>query len=217
MVLSTICVFQLSCEVPSEIQIPRDLQALSFWYPPYPRILAGPDCQVPLGNLSSTNWSSLVLSISYSPAFQKLIPHPDGCILNISTGTLRPMDSDLEASLNVEYPLCAPHRTNALQWIWGILSMPKWDVPHHPKWRLKGHFWTVAVWGVFLEASSISLGLSYLIWSQKKHLSPLLIEMTCTHLKMQRNPSLQITVDHFKCRCTAQVAPRSSPHTAELS
>lgn len=103
-------------------------------------------------------------------------------------------------SLNVGCPLCASYRINALQWIWGILPMPNWDVSHHLKWRLKKCFWIVAAWDVFLEASSISLGLSSLSWSQKKHLSPLLIEMTCPYLNMQRKLSLQITVEHSKSR-----------------
>lgn len=128
---------------------------------------------------------------------------------------------------NIECPLHTPHRINALQWIWGVLSTPNWDVPHHPKWRLKGHFWIVAAWGLFLEASSISPGLRNLWWSQSKHLSLLVIEVTSSHLKMLRNLSLQITLfwvsphgstlDHSRCRCTPQAPSCPSPHTVEIS
>lgn len=71
----------------------------------------GSTMEVPLGNFSLTNWSSLVPSISYSPAFQglmflKLTPHPDGYILNIRTGILRPMHSDLEVPECWVPPMC---------------------------------------------------------------------------------------------------------------
>lgn len=74
-----------------------------------------------------------------------------------------------------------------------------------------------AIQSLFLEALSISPRLRNLSWSQTKHLSPSVIEVTSSHSNILRNLSLQIivfwapphgsTLAHSRCRCT----PRHHP------
>lgn len=90
-----------------DTQRPPSSALLILTIPKYP----GSTMEVPLGNFPCTSWSSMVLSVSYSRALQKLMflkltPHPNGWILNISTGILRPMDSDLKVPECWVPPMC---------------------------------------------------------------------------------------------------------------